>query len=198
MKIKPGIQFVFFFLVFFVFLLAVGCKDNTSTPRPYGYFRVDLPAHQYTETTLQGYPYSFEISDAARITPRNESGEQYWLDIQYPTLNANIYCSYKPVRSDLFNLVEDTRNIVYKHLVKADDIAEIPFENPDKKVYGILYELSGNTASPVQFILTDSTKHFFRGALYFENVPNKDSIAPIAQYVQQDIVRLMESFEWKR
>lgn len=198
MKIKSGIHCIFLLLVFSVFLLASGCKDNTQTPRPYGYFRVDLPPHHYSETTLSGYPYSFEISDAAKITPRNEQGEQYWLDIQYPALNANIYCSYKPVRSDLFNLVEDTRNIVYKHLVKADDIAEIPFENSEKKVYGILYELSGNTASSVQFILTDSTKHFFRGALYFENVPNKDSIAPIAQYIQDDIVRLMESFEWKK
>jgi gliding motility-associated lipoprotein GldD len=197
MKIKPGIQLTFFLLVFSVFLLTTSCKE-TSTPRPYGYFRVDLPGHQYSGKALYGYPFSFEISEEARIVARNEPGEKYWLDIRYSTLNATIYCSYKPVHSDLFNLVEDTRNIVYKHLVKADDIAEISFENPDKKVYGILYELSGNTASPVQFILTDSINHFFRGALYFESVPNKDSIAPIAQYVQRDIVKLMESFEWKK
>jgi gliding motility-associated lipoprotein GldD len=86
---------------------------------------------------------------------------------------------------------------VYKHTVKAENIAEIPYENAEQKVYGILYELTGNTASPVQFVLTDSNKNFFRGALYFENVPNKDSIAPIVQYVQKDIVRLIESFEWK-
>jgi len=71
------------------------------------------------------------------------------------------------------------------------------FENPEKKVYGILYDLTGNTASSVQFVLTDSTKHFFRGALYFENVPNKDSIAPMSAYIREDVIRLMESFEWK-
>lgn len=197
MTTKSAIQTAFIVLIFSVFLLATSCKEN-STPRPYGYFRVDMPSHDYSVFNQNNYPYSFEFSNSAKVIPRNETGEQYWIDIQYPSLNANIYCSYKPVRSDLFNLVEDTRNIVYKHLVKADDIAEIPYENPEKKVYGILYELSGNTASPVQFILTDSTKHFFRGALYFESVPNQDSIAPMSQYVLQDIIKLMESFEWKK
>ncbi|MHB9056531.1 MAG: gliding motility lipoprotein GldD, partial [Paludibacteraceae bacterium] len=88
--------------------------------------------------------------------------------------------------------------IVYKHTVRADGITETPFENPGKRVFGILYELTGNTASPVQFVLTDSTKHFFRGALYFDNVPNKDSIAPMSEYVREDIVHMMESFEWKK
>lgn len=197
MTTKSAIQSAFILLIFSVFLLATSCKEN-STPRPYGYFRVDMPAHDYKVFNQNNYPYSFEFSNSAKIIPRSEIGEQYWIDIQYPSLNANIYCSYKPVRSDLFRLVEDTRSIVYRHLIKADDIAEIPYENPEKRVYGILYELSGNTASPVQFILTDSTKHFFRGALYFESVPNQDSIAPMSQYVLQDIMRLMESFEWKK
>ena len=197
MTTKSAIQSAFILLIFSVFLLATSCKEN-STPRPYGYFRVDMPDHDYKVFNQNNYPYSFEFSNSAKIIPRSEIGEQYWIDIQYPSLNAHIYCSYKPVRSDLFRLVEDTRSIVYKHLVKADDIAEIPYENPEKRVYGILYELSGNTASPVQFILTDSTKHFFRGALYFESVPNQDSIAPMSQYVLQDIMRLMESFEWKK
>lgn len=196
MTTKLFIQPVFVVLLFSLLLLTASCKEN-STPRPYGYFRVDLPVHDYSVFDQNNYPYAFEISNLARIIPRSEKGEQYWIDIHYPLLNANIHCSYKPVRSDLFNLVEDTRNIVYKHLVKADDIAEIPYENPERKVYGVLYELLGNTASPVQFVLTDSTRHFFRGALYFESVPNQDSIAPMSRYVLEDIVRLMESFEWK-
>ena len=65
-------------------------------------------------------------------------------------------------------------------------------------MHGILYDLKGNTASNVQFVLTDSTKHFFRGALYFNNVPNKDSIAPMSDYIREDIIHIMESFEWKK
>lgn len=196
MKIKtPALVFTYILTILFCFV-AGSCGD-ALIPRPYGYFRVDLPAHSYTRNDVNGFPYSFDISTAAVSQIKNAEGEKFWMDITYPALNATIYCSYKPVNSDLFNLVEDTRNIVYKHAVKADAIAEIPFENKESKVYGILYELEGNTASPTQFVLTDSIRHFFRGALYFESVPNKDSIAPMVNYVQQDIVRLMESFDWK-
>lgn len=184
-------------LFFFLTGLLYSCGD-TSTPRPYGYFRVDLPPHQYMLFDSVSLPYLFDKSISATVKPETEESENYWIDISYNILKANIYCSYKPVNSNLFHLLEDSRKIVYKHSVRADGITETPFENPEKRVFGILYELSGNTASPVQFVLTDSMKHFFRGALYFDNVPNKDSIAPMAEYVRKDIVRLMESFEWKK
>jgi gliding motility-associated lipoprotein GldD len=87
---------------------------------------------------------------------------------------------------------------LYKHSVKADGIGETVFENTEKKIYGILYDLKGNTASSLQFVLTDSTKHFFRAALYIDNVPNKDSIAPVIEYLRKDVVQIMETFEWKR
>ena len=85
-----------------------------------------------------------------------------------------------------------------KNLVKGESLITRPLTLLMVKVYGILYDLTGNTASSVQFILTDSVKHFFRGALYFENVPNKDSIAPMSAYIREDVIRLMESFEWKK
>ena len=176
--------------------LLISCADN-PTPRPYGYFRVDLPPHQYVRYDSAALPYRFDNPVIASIKPVTEKGENYWIDINYSILKASIYCSYIPVRANLFNLLEDSRKIVYKHTVRADGISETPFENPGRKVYGILYQLSGNTASPAQFVLTDSSKHFFRGALYFEQVPNKDSIAPMADYIRKDIIQLMESFEWK-
>ena len=196
MKIKR-FGFVFSLTLIALPALFYGCGD-APTPRPYGYFRVDLPAHRYIRFDSVGLPYTFDKSASATVIPRAAKGENYWIDISYKTLNANIYGSYKPVKSDLYNLLEDTRSIVYKHDVRADAITETPFENRNKRVFGILYDLSGNTASPVQFIVTDSTRHFFRGALYFENVPNKDSIAPMAEYVREDIVRMIESFEWKK
>lgn len=173
------------------------CAD-TPTPRPYGYFRVDLPKHQYEKFDSAALPFLFDKSTAATVKPGHGKSENNWIDIQYQKLNGTIYCSYKPVNSNLFQLLEDTREIVYKHSIRADEITETPYENPERRVFGILYELTGNTASPVQFVLTDSAKHFFRGALYFNKVPNKDSIAPMAEYVCNDMVRLMESFEWKK
>jgi gliding motility-associated lipoprotein GldD len=61
-----------------------------------------------------------------------------------------------------------------------------------------MYELTGNCASPVQFILTDSVNNFIRGALYFDAVPNADSIAPVSAYVEKDVKRLVESMRWKK
>lgn len=183
-------------LALFVFI-AASC-NNASMPKPYGYFRVDLAPHSYRTIDTLNLPYSFELSTIAKVVSHNEQGENYWIDIQYPTLNAGIYCSYKAINGNLYQLSEDSRRYVYKHSVKADGIAEKAFENSSKKVYGVLYELKGNTASNLQFVLTDSTKHFFRAALYFENVPNKDSIAPMAEYIKEDMIQLMESFEWKK
>ena len=183
--------------VFSLMFILMSC-GKTPIPRPYGYFRIDLPSHTYTKFDSISLPYAFDKSTYAKVVSRNENGENYWIDIVYPTLNASIYCSYKPIQGDLYNLLEDTRKIVYKHTIRADAIEDNTYINRDKKVYGIFYDLEGNTASQAQFILTDSVKHFFRAALYFENVPNKDSIAPIADYVKKDMIRLMESFEWKK
>ena len=192
-------SFRFVYKVIFIVVLTtmVSSCNQSFTPRPYGYFRIELPQQVYSVDNFEAAPYSFEKSDLAIIVPRNEPGENYWMDITYPRFNANIYCSYKKVEGNIFELSEDARRYVYKHSVMADGIGEKVFQNKDKHVYGVLYDIQGNTASSIQFVLTDSVKHFFRGALYFDNVPNKDSIAPVVGYLREDIVRLMESFEWK-
>lgn len=184
-------------LLVFLVIFAVSCKEK-SVPRPYGYFRIDLPAESYQRFDTKIHPYSFDYNNIATINEQSLAGEKYWIDIEYPELSASIHCSYKPVKGDLFELLEDTRKIVYKHTVRADNISERPYENREQRLFGILYELSGNVASPIQFVLTDSTKHFFRGALYFETTPNSDSIAPVLQYIQRDVMHLVESFEWKK
>ena len=186
------IQYIFIF--FAVFLLAC---TGTYSPRPYGYFRIELPQVQYRVMDTLQLPYRFELSSEAKVIARNDDGEKYWIDLEYPRFNAAIHCSYKRINGNLFELSEDSRRYVYKHTVKADGIGETVFENPDRKVYGILYDLKGNTASSLQFVLTDSTKQFFRAALYIDNVPNKDSIAPVIEYLRKDVVQIMETFEWK-
>ncbi|MFV0471322.1 MAG: gliding motility lipoprotein GldD [Paludibacteraceae bacterium] len=181
-----------------LFLVSLMGCGKAPIPRPYGYFRIDLPPHTYTRFDSAVLPYSFEVSHTAKVRQRLADNESYWIDIIYPAFNASIYCSYKPIHHNLFELNEDTRKIVYKHTVRADAIGEKVFTNADKSVYGILYSLEGNTASQIQFVLTDSVKHFFRAALYFENTPNKDSISPVGEYIKQDMQHLMETFEWKK
>lgn len=179
-------------------LLFISCGNN-SMPLPYGYFRVDLPEHAYkpvSDTFL--LPYKFDLSNYAIIERDKTDNHNDWINIYYPKLNAVVYCSYLPVKGNLFQLMEDAHKYVYKHTIKADGIGEKVFGNQEKHVYGILYELDGNTASALQFVLTDSVRHFFRGALYFNNVPNQDSIAPMSAYVREDIMHMIETFEWKK
>jgi len=185
----------------YILLIVIGILNScgkASFPKPYGYYRVDLPPHSYRIVDTLNLPYTFEIPKNAVLTNSESKEGKYWVDIIYPKLNATIYCSYKSVNGNLTELLEDTRKIVYKHTIRADGITERPFVHYEKKVYGILYDLKGNTASSVQFVMTDSLKNFFRGALYFNNIPNKDSIAPMSEYVREDIMHIMESFQWKK
>lgn len=185
-----------FFTICIAILLA-SCSDG-PIPKPYGYFRVDLPEHAYRKVDTLNLPYKFDLPINVELIQHTKEGERFWIDLYYSKLNANIYCSYKPVNNNLIDLLEDTRKIVYRHSIRADGIGENSYDHPDKNVHGILYDLRGNTASSLQFILTDSTHHFFRGALYFNNKPNKDSIAPMANYIREDVLRIIESFEWKK
>ena len=169
------------------------------TPKPTGYFRIEIPENEYVKFDSFPFPYGFEMSKYAKIIPQKDelTGDEYWINIFYPQFDATIYCSFKILQDNLQEMSEDARDFVYKHVIKADEISEQMFVNPDRNVYGKLYRIGGNTASAVQFELTDSLFYFFRGALYFNAVPNKDSIAPALDFISEDILVLMETFEIK-
>lgn len=170
---------------------------RVQQPRPYGYYRIDVPAYGYRETSLATYPYRFEMADIAYIDTVVDHSEPYWVDVVYPSLNARIHCSYKPVRGNLAQLTDESIRFVFDHAIKADAIPEQGFSHPEQHVYGVYYDLEGNTASPVQFFLTDSTCHFFRAALYYNTIPNADSLAPVNEVMRRDIHRMIESFRWQ-
>jgi gliding motility-associated lipoprotein GldD len=174
----------------FLAFIAFSCAD--FSPRPRGYFRIETPEPTYKKH-WEKENYGFDLSEFAEVKHRQEN----WLNIVYPFYKGQINSTYKTVNGNFQELAEDSRNFVYKHSIKADAITEQFFENPENRVYGMLYELKGNTASPIQFVLTDSATYLFRGALYFDATPNKDSIAPVVDYIKQDIIRLMETFEHK-
>jgi len=184
-------------IIVFAFVI-VSCQQE-YTPKPRGYFRIDLPEKEYKETPAV-LPYSFEMPESSLIV-RNKKSEKgiYWINIEYPQYKATIYLTYDDINKQnrVEKLIDDSRIFVYKHTIKADAIIEDVFVNDDKKVYGIKYEIKGNAASNIQFFLTDSTKHFLRGSLYFNVTPNKDSLAPVIKYIDADIVHLMETLEWR-
>ena len=191
-----GVFAVYLFL-FFIFFTA--CTKNT-TPKPYGYYRITPPDTAYIpfdnyQSPISNYPYSFALSTNAVVQPRTD--EPYWINLYYPALNATIHCSYKPVQNNLRELTNDALEFVYRNASFASAIPESEYSHPEAHVYGVLFDLEGNTASSCQFFLTDSTRHFFRASVYCNCPPNADSLAPVYNYLRTDIIRMVESFEWK-
>ena len=192
--IKTTVQSVAIFLC--ALLMLSSCKE--SIPKPRGYFRIDLPEKEYTRYEDEKFPCAFDYAEnVSNVNFARANQDSAWVDIIYPKYNAKIYCTYRKLNGDFQKVSEESRKLVYKpHTVKASAITEQAYLNDGQKVYGILYELKGNTASNIQFALSDSTKHFLRGALYFNVNPNKDSIAPVVDYIREDIIRLVETLEW--
>ena len=190
----------YLFLFLFCFTLLTGCHQK-YTPKPRGYFRIDFPQKTY-HLLADKFPYHFEIPDYSRIIPdpRNPD-EPFWINISVPTNKAEIHISYYNLKESkkykLAEFTEESRSLAYKHTVKADAIKESIYKNPAHKVYGTVYKIEGNAASPMQFYLTDSTNHFLRGALYIREVPNIDSLKPVIDFLEPDIIHLIESTTWK-
>ncbi|MBN2805069.1 MAG: gliding motility lipoprotein GldD [Prolixibacteraceae bacterium] len=184
-----------FILFIFVWLLG-GCKEKYA-PKPTGFFRIDFPEKAY-QTSQLSYPYAFEYPVYAHLIPDSSVlSEPFWLNIYSPANKVNIHLSYKKVTNNLFKLTEESRELAYKHAIKANAINENLFIDPDKKVFGTIYTIKGNVASTMQFHLTDSLNHFIRGSFYISEIPNFDSLKPVIQFYEQDIYHLIETFTWK-
>ena len=179
-----------------VAIAMVSCGRVTA-PKPYGYYRITVPDTAYTDfsSVCPRYPYTFALSQNAQVHPRAD--EPYWINIYYPALDATIHCSYKPVQHNLRELTNDALEFVYRNASFASAIPEREYSHPEAQVYGVLFDLEGNTASSCQFFITDSTHHFFRASVYCNCPPNADSLAPVYNYLRKDVIRMVETFEWK-
>jgi gliding motility-associated lipoprotein GldD len=180
-----------------------GCRELT-VPKPRGYFRIDLPAKNYTVYNEPpnkncNLPFVFEYPVYGHITLNPDKyGGPGWFNIEFPRFNSTLYLTYIDIQNDLDSLIEQTYVMnVKNHVIKADAINEQPYRNPQNKVYGILYDLKGNAASAVQFYVTDSIKHYLRGSLYFSAEPNADSLAPLIDFFREDIIHMIETLKWK-
>ena len=185
-------------IIWAVVLLVMSACTKGTVPKPYGYFRISVPDTVYVpfEAQYPRYPYSFALSANAQVQPRAD--EPYWINIYYPAFDATIHCSYKPVQRNLRELTNDALEFVYRNASFATSIPERGYEHPEADVYGVLFDLEGNTASSCQFFVTDSTRHFFRASVYCNCPPNADSLAPVYNYLRTDIVKMVETFEWRR
>ncbi|MBN1197740.1 MAG: gliding motility lipoprotein GldD [Bacteroidales bacterium] len=184
-----------FFII--AWLLFAGCNQD-YTPKPRGYFRIDLPDHAY-QTFDTTFPYRFDYPIYAFISADTSTlAEPYWINIHYPAFQAQLHISFKQVHHNLDDYLRDAHKLVDKHIPKANAITQQAFVNQESTVYGLTFSIKGTeAASPYQFYLTDSLSRFVRGALYFQLVPNNDSLAPVIDFLKEDVDHMIASFRWK-
>lgn len=180
--------------LFLLFILTsfVSCNEDVL-PKPKAYLSLTYPEKSYKKLALER-PYSFEV--LKNTTVINEANN--WLKIKYPNLKASIDITYRPINNNLKELLTEAEKLVFKHTVKAEQIIPKDFVNPEKRIFGSLYEITGNAASQIQFHITDSTNNFLKGSLYFYAKPNYDSILPAVAYIKEDILHLVETLEWEQ
>ncbi len=194
------------FIPLLVFILSFSaCRPEVFTPKPKGYARIDTPAkHSYQLFEQNNFPYAFEYPTYASISKDSLIFEKnpenpYWININFPQMNGTIYLSYKKITSEqtLTKLLEDAHFMSYYHTKKADGLqSDLAFKN-HFGVHGYVYEWLGDAASKYQFVATDSTENFIRGALYFNCTPNADSLKPFNDFLKKDIEQLLKTLRWK-
>lgn len=188
--------------VILIFLLLsisiVSCEDSYS-PKPRGYFRINFPEKKYLIYDAE-CPFSFKYPAYSTIEKDMQpDAKPCWFDINIKPLNGKIHISYFNIddKKMFAQLTEDARTLAYKHTVKAEEIKQAIINRPEEKVYGVYYKIEGNTASQIQFFITDSVKNYLRGSLYFSSKPQIDSLRPVLDFVKSDIDIMLESLKWK-
>lgn len=172
-------------------------EEEVYSPKPRGYFRIEFPKKEY-KLYDGDCPFSFEIPVYSSITPsRSKNAQPCWFNLEFPKYKATVYLDYNNVNNNMSQLLEDSRNFAVRHQVKSTGINESPVIRDSARVFGLLYDIDGNTASSVQFYLTDSTHHFLRGSLYFNASPNIDSLRLMVEFIREDILHLIKTTKWK-
>jgi gliding motility-associated lipoprotein GldD len=184
--------------------------NSVYTPKPKGYFKIDFPLHQYQSFDRPDFPYTFEYpvyADITRDTSFFEAAPEnpYWINIDFPRFNAVIYISYKKIGhptdpktpgNTFDKLKDDAYKMTFKHTYKASSIDDSVMQTPNG-VSGVFFHVGGNAATANQFFVTDSTKNFLRGALYFDSTPNEDSLGIVNRFLEKDMMHLINTFRWK-
>lgn len=191
------------FFSIFVMLLMIACQDTAIIPKPRTYPKIEFPERKYQTFVHADCGYMFETptySDVEKdsVFFNEKAPNPCWINIVYPDFNGQLYCSYYPVRNreEFDKFIADGHTIANKHIIKADYIEELMVDN-GHNVYGTVFNIEGPAASGFQFYLTDSTRHFFKASLYFNETVNPDSIAPVLSFLKDDINHMIQTFRWK-
>lgn len=194
MKNKKS-YYIYLFSVIFVF----SCSTNEiSIPKPPTYLRLDLPNHKYI-TINDDCNYTFQLSKLYKAKQViDQTGPSCHKDIELGPLNGVIHFSYIDMVEPLSAYVNYAIDKVDEHKIKATAIEDTKIIRSKDRVFGTIFELKGDVASPYQFYLTDSTTKFVSGVVYFNSVPNYDSLKPSLEYLKIDLMKMINTFQWKK
>jgi gliding motility-associated lipoprotein GldD len=209
-----------FTISYFFLLLTLSC-NSPYTPRERGYYRIDFPERSYQLFNDPGYPYTFEYPVYGKITRDSAFFEDnpdnpFWINLDFPQFNGRVYLSYKSiggtslykvktekgysdsiVRNTFDGLREEAYRMTMKHSVKASGITDSAFRT-SQGINGMYFKVEGNAATSRQFYVTDSLRNFLRGALYFDSAPNADSLSVVNDFLEKDMLHLIETLRWKK
>jgi gliding motility-associated lipoprotein GldD len=211
----------FFYFLLFTFCLIIASCNSPYVSKRKAYYKIELPARKYVKFDRPGFPYSFEYPAYANIiqdtTYFDASPENpYWINIDFPTLNGRVFLSYKIIGgkatykvkgpngqyrdstgiNTFDNMVNDAFSLTNKNNVISNSIKDSLIYTANG-INGIFFKVGGNAATAKQFFLSDTTKNFIRGALYFDTTPNADSLRPVQDFLQVDLDHLINTFQWK-
>lgn len=174
--------------------MVIGCKSKKQPiPKPPTYLKISLPQND-TMSYTDDCSFSFVKPDYFQVKTVDESCNR---DILFKSLNGTLHLSVISMEADLADYVDYAIDKVEEHKIKATAIRDTSFYHPSANVFGTLFELKGNVATPFQFYLTDSTERFVSGVVYFNTRPNYDSIRPVLNFVKKDLYQLMQTWSWQ-
>ncbi len=182
----------------FLSILLVGCaKKQVSSPKPKGYFRIEMPEHQYQLCDTPVLPCTFQYAGIARLD-YHDLDTVKWLLINYPEHKARLELSFQPLRGNADSLIFEDKQFVEMHFVKADNVENSDIFDSTANLYGIFTDIEGrDVACPLHFWMSDMKRNFVRGTLYFGFTPNNDSVQPVIDYIREDALKMIETFEWR-
>ncbi|MBK6829716.1 MAG: hypothetical protein IPG92_02750 [Flavobacteriales bacterium] len=172
----------------------MGCGDD-PLPKPHGWFRIDLPEQAYAPWT-DSATFQAEIPTYAVLVPRAAKADARWFDMRFKQQRATAHMTWSPVNGRLAELIEDAHIFKATHEAKAAKIDRERVLRDSARVFGTLFDVEGEVASPMVFYLTDSTDNFLYGALYFDSPPNADSLAPVTERLREDIRHFVATLRW--
>lgn len=191
-------------LYLILFALFIGSCNSEYHPesKKKGYFNIEFPEKKYQPFDQPGYPYTFEYPVYSNIikdtTFFGDKAGDWWINIDVPRFGGRIYISYKPIGKNNFDsLVNDGFKMAYKQHTEVSTGIDDSLMRTPHGVEGMYFSLKGNTATANQFFLTDSTRHFLRGALYFDAAPNEDSLGIVNDFLKKDLQHLINTLKWK-